>query len=239
MNDYDNLLTNSIVKDNSEIKKDKEIMDKIELIIKKTNSSVLDSLFYKDMIIKLLSNLKRDQKLMMISEDFIKDTVWFSGDYNSYSKALYAIFYKKDYYNENSDDYLYTITDIILRSVNGNLYMYGNNYDKYFIEFNKILELYSISHVFLNRDKEKKIITNLEHHFFEIILATFLSYYYLNCENISLEKIINTIKDIFNYHEFMEQWQIRGIKNLDSYDKEKLIAKTLIDNISLPKKRIK
>ena len=229
-----NLLNNDAIKD------DYLLQEKLLLIMKLSNNSWLDGTFNRNRLIKLLIALKNKNKLDIINEEFINSTQWFC-NHVSYVDVLYAIYCKNEFYEEAPDQYLFTLTEIIMHSVYGNLSNYGKHYDEYFLEFNKILELYYLAHSFLNKDLTNKVLNRMEHHFFEIIMSSFLSYYYLECSNISLDKVIDTLQEIFNYHEFIEQWQIKGItkEQFDSYDKEKLIAKTLMDNITLAKPTIK
>ena len=192
-----------------------------------------------DRLIKVLTYLKENDKLYIISDVFIKDTKWFSQE-NNYVDTLYAIYLPQEYKKENEDDYLVTLSNIILKSTIGFLNNKSKNYQVYFNNLYEVLRLYAICYMFLRRDIDNGIINTTEKHFFEIVLATFLSHYYANYDNIDQNKIISTINEICNYQVFIEKWTLNGItkKYHGSYEKEKLIAKTLFDNIDTPKKKI-
>ncbi len=191
-------------------------------------------------IISILYGLKDKNKLDIINQEFINDTSWFTTAGN-YLDILYAIFNKEDFIKNNEDEYLFNLTSVILKSNMALLNNKGKKYHKYFYEFNEVMKLYSVSHIFLRRDHENGLLNKSEYHFYEIVLATFLSYYYKDYDNIPFLNVSDTITKIFNYQEFLESLEIKGFDKTkqDSYKNEIYIAKTLINNINTKKQKIK
>ena len=194
---------------------------------------------YFNRLIKVLRYFK-ENKFNFPNTSFLEDTKWFFTCGN-YINVLYAIYFPSDYIKEDEDDYLMTISNVIFKSSIGFLNKYGKNFDDYFKYLNDILKSYSIFHMILRRDLDNKTLRKREEHFFEIILGTFLAYYYVDYGKIENEKILNTINEMFHYREFLEKWALNGIdeRYLDSYEKEKFIAKSLLSNINIKRMIIK
>jgi len=194
---------------------------------------------YFNRLVKLLRYF-REKKLNIFDNSFMEDTKWFFVCGN-YINVLYAIYFPSNYIKEDEDDYLMILSNVIFKSSIGFLNKYGKNFDNYFKNLNDIFKLYAFFYMILRRDLDNKTLTKSEEHFFEIVLGTFLAYYYINYEKIDHEKIMNAINDMFHYRDFLEKWALNGIdeRHLDSYEKEKFIAKSIIDNINIKKRIIK
>ena len=194
---------------------------------------------YFNRLVKVLRYFK-ENNLDIIKTSFFDDTKWFFVCGN-YINVLYAIYFPSDYIKEDEEDYLMTLSNVIFKSSIGFLNKYGKNFDNYFKNLNEILKLYAFFYMILRRDLDNKILKKNEEHFFEIVLGTFLSYYYVDYEKIDQEKIMNAINEMFHYREFLEKWALNGVdeRYLGSYEKEKFIAKSLLSNINIKRRIIK